>query len=120
MLHVSRRLIVAFLLMGMSTLLAPTSARADEGPDLETRSPKVLNIVVLGDSYSAGNGAGKYEHNSREANGEEGAEKAYISRNNWGYRYREAYSRATPRPEKPLARQCLRTAMNKPQRMAFG
>ena len=26
----------------------------------------------------------------------------------------EAYSRATPRPEKPLARQCLRTAMNKP------
>lgn len=89
MLHVSRRLIVAFLLMGMSTLLAPTSARADEGSDLETRSPKVLNIVVLGDSYSAGNGAGKYEHNSREANGEEGAEKAYISRNNWGYRYRE-------------------------------
>ena len=77
------------LLMGMSTLLTPTSARAEEGSDLETRPPKVLNMVVLGDSYSAGNGAGKYEHNSREANGEEGAEKAYISRNNRGYRYRE-------------------------------
>ncbi|MDO5082938.1 MAG: GDSL-type esterase/lipase family protein [Arachnia propionica] len=49
----------------------------------------MLNLVVMGDSYSAGNGAGDYEHNLAEVGGDEEAEKAYVSRNNWGYKYRE-------------------------------
>ena len=50
---------------------------------VEDEQNVTLNITLLGDSYSAGNGAGDYE---REDPGDSGG-KAYRSRNNWAHHY---------------------------------
>ena len=44
---------------------------------LEPDQQKMLNITLLGDSYSAGNGAGEYY----------GKSGSYLSRNNWAHHY---------------------------------
>ena len=65
------------LLLTLGTL---PSARADEPtpPPLPRPPIQVANVVLLGDSYSAGNGAGEYDT---------AAPGHYRSRNNWASRY---------------------------------
>ena len=69
-------LIIAFLLM-LGTF---PSARADDPtpPPLPRPPIQVANVVLLGDSYSAGNGAGEYDT---------AAPGHYRSRNNWASHY---------------------------------
>lgn len=83
------KLLLALLLVALSFSTASWSAHAEESPNFRAAAPKVLNLAVMGDSYSAGNGAGDYDHNPKEMQGNEGLDKAYVSRNNWGYKYRE-------------------------------
>ncbi|MDO5068572.1 MAG: hypothetical protein Q4D96_14955 [Propionibacteriaceae bacterium] len=68
------------------SFFAKSAVGADETPDLREREFREITLVVMGDSYSAGNGAGSYMYDPREASGEK-AEKAYRSRESWGYRY---------------------------------
>ena len=63
-----------------------SAAVADETPNLREREFREITLVVMGDSYSAGNGAGGYMYDPKEASGEK-ADKAYRSRESWGYRY---------------------------------
>ena len=65
------------LLLTLGTL---PSARADEPtpPPLPRPPIQVANVVLLGDSYSAGNGAGEYDT---------AAPGHYRSRNNWASHY---------------------------------
>ena len=50
---------------------------------VEDEQNVTLNITLLGDSYSAGNGAGDYEREDPDDSGG----KAYRSRNNWAHHY---------------------------------
>ena len=50
---------------------------------VENEQNVTLNITLLGDSYSAGNGAGDYEREDLDDSGG----KAYRSRNNWAHHY---------------------------------
>ena len=50
---------------------------------VENEQNVTLNITLLGDSYSAGNGAGDYEREDPDDSGG----KAYRSRNNWAHHY---------------------------------
>ena len=68
------RIVVLALAVSLALLPIPQVSRADE----ENR-PRVLNITLLGDSYSAGNGAGDYDTASAGA---------YRSSNNWANHYR--------------------------------
>lgn len=74
------------LLAASLFFLSTVSASADEVPDLKMENFKELSLVVLGDSYSAGNGAGDYLYDPEEGSGAK-EEKAYRSRNGWGYHY---------------------------------
>ena len=75
------------------SMLGVPSPRADERPLDEKRPPKVLSMVLLGDSYSAGNGLGIYDLDPEEADGQTDEEKAYRSSLNWANVYRD-YLRA--------------------------
>ena len=67
-------LITAFLL----TLSTLPSARADDPTPLPRPPIQLAHVVLLGDSYSAGNGAGEYDT---------AAPGHYRSRNNWASHY---------------------------------
>ena len=72
-----KKLLPIILLLGMILLclgVVPPNARA-EGPPT-----RVVRMTLLGDSYSAGNGAGAYD------TADPGA---YRSRNNWANHYRD-------------------------------
>lgn len=69
------KIIILALAISLAMLLIPQASRADE----ENR-PRVLSITLLGDSYSAGNGAGNYDTASAGS---------YRSSNNWANRYRD-------------------------------
>lgn len=71
------------------SILGAPSSRADDAPLDEERPPKVLSMVLLGDSYSAGNGLGVYDLDPEEADGDAGEEKAYRSSLNWASVYRD-------------------------------
>ena len=82
-----RRAAASLLAGGLATglmLLAPASPVAAKGPAFPTIEP--LNIVLLGDSYSAGNGA------TNDAGQPEtyGPENCYRSRVNWTEKYAAA------------------------------
>ena len=76
-------------LLGPLSIAAPVeaavqdTAQNDVKNGVEDEQNVTLNITLLGDSYSAGNGAGDYE---REDPGDSGG-KAYRSRNNWAHHY---------------------------------
>ena len=54
------RLVVLAALFVASGILHPAAAKADEVMGPPHPSPKRLSVVQLGDSFSAGNGAGSY------------------------------------------------------------
>lgn len=67
--------VVVSLAMALSGLsVASPAAYAEEPPT------RVVRMTLLGDSYSAGNGAGDYDTAERGA---------YRSRNNWANHYRD-------------------------------
>ena len=76
-------------LLGPLSIAAPVEAAVQDTAQngvnngVEDEQNVTLNITLLGDSYSAGNGAGDYE---REDPGDSGG-KAYRSRNNWAHHY---------------------------------
>ena len=63
--------LVCFFMLGV------TNSRAEETSLDEKLSPRPLSLVLLGDSYSAGNGTGFYELDEEEADGKVGKDKAY-------------------------------------------
>ena len=62
---------ITFLLVTVLHVASPQTSTASDAPT------KSLSITLIGDSYTAGNGAGSY-------NGERGS---YQSSKNWGNRY---------------------------------
>ena len=95
-------LMIAFLL----TLGTLPSARADEPtpPPLPRPPIQVANVVLLGDSYSAGNGAGEYDT---------AAPGHYRSRNNWASHYVDWLS------SKNRSILATRTSQSREQRQAW-
>ena len=73
--------LVCFFMLGV------TNSRAEETSLDEKLSPRPLSLVLLGDSYSAGNGTGFYELDEEEADGKVGKDKAYRSPLNWANNY---------------------------------
>ncbi|HTU14148.1 MAG TPA: SGNH/GDSL hydrolase family protein [Solirubrobacterales bacterium] len=74
--------------VGMGVVLlcmAALTGCGDDGspPDRDSGSYDPTNIVVIGDSYSSGNGAGNYSDDRREC---------LRSRDNWGEIYRDDFS----------------------------
>ena len=76
------RLIVLAALFVASGILHPAAANADELMGPPHPFPKQLSVVQLGDSFSAGNGAGSYY----------GAAWCERSSKNWGQRFVESVS----------------------------
>ena len=76
------RLVVLAALFVASGILHPAAAKADEVMGPPHPSPKRLSVVQLGDSFSAGNGAGSYY----------GAAWCERSSKNWGQRFVESAS----------------------------
>lgn len=74
------RLIVVAVLFAASGVLRPTVANADEVMEAPRPVSKQLSVVQLGDSFSAGNGAGSYY----------GAAWCERSSKNWGQRFVES------------------------------
>ena len=74
------RLIVVAVLFAASGVLRPTVANADEVMEAPRPVSKQLSVVQLGDSFSAGNGAGSYY----------GAAWCERSPKNWGQRFVES------------------------------
>ena len=76
-------------LLGPLSIAAPVeaavqdTAQNDVKNGVEDEQNVTLNITLLGDSYSAGNGAGDYEREDPDDSGG----KAYRSRNNWAHHY---------------------------------
>lgn len=68
--------LILSLLLGLLLSCAGPVAQAEETPDLRERTSGELSMVVMGDSYSAGNGAGAYIYEGKEKRG-----KTYRSRN---------------------------------------
>ena len=76
------RLVVLAALFAASGILHPAAAKADEVMGPPHPFPKQLSVVQLGDSFSAGNGAGSYY----------GAAWCERSAKNWGQRFVESAS----------------------------
>lgn len=76
------RLVVLAALFVASGILHPAAAKADEVMGPPHPFPKQLSVVQLGDSFSAGNGAGSYY----------GAAWCERSAKNWGQRFVESAS----------------------------
>ena len=74
------RLVVAAVLFAASGVLHPTVANADKVMEAPRPVSKQLSVVQLGDSFSAGNGAGSYY----------GAAWCERSSKNWGQRFVES------------------------------
>ena len=74
------RLVVLAALFVASGILHPATAKADEAMGPPHPFPKQLSVVQLGDSFSAGNGAGSYY----------GAAWCERSAKNWGQRFVES------------------------------
>ncbi|RAX22604.1 hypothetical protein DRB07_07940 [Actinomyces sp. Z3] len=70
-----RTLLVGLLAL---TILVPFLIVASPTPAAAAQAGGSLRVVLLGDSYSAGNGAGDYYGDDKSA---------YRSRNNWAHRY---------------------------------
>ena len=76
------RLVVLAALFAASGILHPAAAKADEVMGPPHPFPKQLSVVQLGDSFSAGNGAGSYY----------GAAWCERSAKNWGQNFVESAS----------------------------
>ncbi|RRD04546.1 hypothetical protein EII34_09565 [Arachnia propionica] len=63
----------------VAVVMALTGLSGVRGVPAEAAPERQLSVVVIGDSYSAGNGAGAYY----------GPKGSFRSRNNWGHRYVE-------------------------------
>ena len=74
------RMVVLMALFVASGILHPAAAKADEVMGPPHPFPKQLSVVQLGDSFSAGNGAGSYY----------GAAWCERSAKNWGQRFVES------------------------------
>lgn len=72
-------------LLEPQSIAAPVGAAVQDAANngVEDEQNATLNITLLGDSYSAGNGAGDYEREDPDDSGG----KAYRSRNNWAHHY---------------------------------
>ena len=80
---------IATAALTTTLLLAAVSQPNPAGADVPRPAGGQLNIVHLGDSYSAGNGAGKYH----------GPVPCMRSSNNWGQRFADTnISRPRGRP----------------------
>ena len=76
------RLVVLAALFAASVVSHPAVANADEAMGPPRPFPKQLSVVQIGDSFSAGNGAGSYY----------GAAWCERSSKNWGQRFVESAS----------------------------
>ncbi len=78
--------LLALVLVLVICVLSSQRSSADDAPADDGKSMKHLSVVLLGDSYSAGNGAGHYEYGDVDRASGEGF--SYRSRDNWANNYR--------------------------------
>lgn len=84
--HIRSIRLLALVLVLVICVLSSQRSSADDAPADDGKSMKHLSVVLLGDSYSAGNGAGHYEYG--DVDRASGEDFSYRSRDNWANNYR--------------------------------